>query len=102
MLRTYTRLDLTPNIKERYLTLGDIPSDVLDHVPIPGKPKYDIIKAAHHGTEFGKQLSNIQTNYTLISRNDKQRPNLNPIDPRYSAISKAIINTETDGTRIIV
>jgi len=86
--------------KDRYLVLGDIPSNVLNHVIIPGKPQYDIIKAAHHGTEFGTQLSNIQATYVLISRNTKKRK-IKPIDTRYSQIAKTIMNTETDGTCII-
>jgi len=59
--------------KSRFLFLGDLPSKILSKIVIPGNKSYDCIKAAHHGTEFGRALSSISTAFILVSRNRKQK-----------------------------
>lgn len=39
--------------KGRFLFLGDLTGDILNQISIPGTNRYDFLKAAHHGTEFG-------------------------------------------------
>ncbi len=88
--------------KDRYLILGDIPARILNHITISGKKDYNIIKASHHGTEFGTSLSNAHSDYVLISRNSKERPRITQIDPRYNMISNVVLNTEIDGHCIVI
>jgi len=55
--------------KSRLLFLGDLQSNVLNKISIPGTLPFDCIKTAHHGTEFGKALKGKSTEFLLVSRN---------------------------------
>lgn len=59
--------------KSRFLFLGDLASSILNQISIPGTNRYDCIKAAHHGTEFGRALSNLSTAFILVSRNRRHK-----------------------------
>jgi len=55
------------------LFLGDVPEAVLNKIHIPTSHTYDFVKASHHGTEFGRSLTNVYTNFLLISRIEKSK-----------------------------
>jgi len=59
--------------KSRLLFLGDLQSNVLNKISIPGALPFDCMKAAHHGTEFGKALKGKSTEFLLVSRNRKAK-----------------------------
>lgn len=59
--------------KSRLLFLGDLQSNVLDEISIPGTLAFDCIKTAHHGTEFGKALKGKCAEFLLVSRNRKSK-----------------------------
>jgi hypothetical protein len=81
--------------KSQFLFLGDLTRSVLNKISIPGTREYDCIKAAHHGTEFGRALNSKSTEFLLISRNQKRRK-IKGIDDGY--LSKLryrmLLNTE--------
>ncbi len=55
----------------KILFLGDLPSEVLDVVHIePGR--FHLVKAAHHGTEFGSNLEPVSADFVFISRNERE------------------------------
>ena len=59
------------NRKNRLIFLGDVEGDILDKIIVPGTKQYDCIKAAHHGTEFGRALEGMSTEFLLVSRNER-------------------------------
>jgi len=88
----------------RFLFLGDLEDCELNALKIPGKPEYDCIKAAHHGTTFGKSLKNLKTHYLLLSRNQSQYRKIRPIHVGYfkALSSKDILSTESFGSCLIL
>lgn len=80
----------------RLLFLGDIKEAVLNSIHIPGKREYTMIKAAHHGTRFGKSLNDLSTEFLVISRDIKEFPRLRDIHKNYykSINAVSIISTE--------
>ena len=58
----------------RFLFLGDAEDQILDTIKVPGRSDYICIKAAHHGTNFGKAISGLSTEFLLISRSKKEFP----------------------------
>jgi hypothetical protein len=71
------------NRYSRFLFLGDIDKSVLDIIKIPGKRYYSLLKASHHGTQFGSALCNMSTEFLLVSRNQREYPRIGPIDSGY-------------------
>lgn len=67
----------------RFLFLGDVRYSILNRIAIPGKRHYSCIKAAHHGTRFGKALADLSTEFLLISRNKKELSGINIIHSGY-------------------
>lgn len=59
--------------KSRFLFLGDLSSSILNRISIPGAKRYDCVKTAHHGTEFGRALDGMSVDFLLVSRNLKQK-----------------------------
>lgn len=88
----------------RFLFLGDLEKKELDVLKIPGKPEYDCVTAAHHGTTFGSSLSKLKTEYLLISRNQKRYKSINPINSGYllNMNVQKILSTEHLGTCLIL
>jgi len=66
----------------RLLFLGDLPEEVLNIIDA-GSGRFHLIKAAHHGTEFGKNLEKVSTGFVLVSRNKNEFPNLHEIHQGY-------------------
>lgn len=67
----------------KFLFLGDLTNDLLNRITIPGNKQYDCLKAAHHGTRFGSALRNISTDFILISRSQRDFPNIKQINSGY-------------------
>jgi len=59
--------------KSRFLFLGDLTGNILNQISIPGTNRYDCMKAAHHGTEFGSALKDMSTKFLLVSRNERYK-----------------------------
>lgn len=59
--------------KTSFLFLGDLQRNILNQISIPGTRAFDCVKAAHHGTEFGKALKGKSTEFLLVSRNRRRR-----------------------------
>lgn len=69
---------------EKLLFLSDLDNRVLDRIHIARSSyTYDFIQAAHHGTEFGKSLHKMSTEYLLVSRNQEEFHRINPIHEGY-------------------
>jgi hypothetical protein len=80
----------------RLLFLGDAGNEVLDAIAIPGNSDYNFVKAAHHGTSFGKAMSNLKTEFLVVSRSKREFPRLKPIHDSYltDIQFKMILSTE--------
>lgn len=80
------------------LFLGDAPRKVLDIIDV-GSSRYDLIKAAHHGTEFGSSLGRVDADFLLISRNRLEFPMLQDIDYRYlNHFASHVLSSESLGS----
>ena len=79
----------------RFLFLSDANSRILNTITIPGRRDYNCIKAAHHGTSFGKGLSGLSTEFLLVSRN-KREFSIREVHDGYllNIDSKMILSTE--------
>jgi hypothetical protein len=82
---------------ERFLFLGDLTNRVLNQITIPIRYRaFNFVKASHHGTRFGKSLLKISTEFLLVSRNQREHPQLNSIHKGYfhQMRSRIVLNTE--------
>ena len=65
------------------LFLGDAPRPVLNRIELLYLPRvFDMIKASHHGTRFGKSLNGLITKFLLVSRNRIEK-NVDQLNIRY-------------------
>lgn len=69
--------------RSRFLFLGDLTDDLLNQITVPGNKRYECFKTAHHGTAFGKALRNMSTDFLLVSRSQKEFPNIKKINDGY-------------------
>lgn len=69
--------------RSRFLFLGDLTDDLLDQIIILGNRRYECLKAAHHGTTFGRALRNMSTEFLLVSRSQREFPNIKEINDGY-------------------
>jgi len=80
----------------RILHLGDAEDDVLNEITISGSYNYSFIKAAHHGTCFGESISNLDTEFLIISRSKREFSDIKEIHDGYLADiqCRMILSTE--------
>lgn len=71
------------SVRSKFLFLGDVPDDLLDQMSIPGNRSYDCIKTAHHGTRFGAALKNMEAEFVLVSRSQREFPGIKEIANGY-------------------
>ena len=69
--------------RSKLLFLGDLTDDSLNQLTIPGSKRYECLKAPHHGTTFGRSLRNMLTEFLLISRSQRDFPNIKKINDGY-------------------
>jgi len=88
----------------RFLFLGDVNDSILDCITIPGKRNYSLIKAAHHGTAFGRSLKDMSTEFVLISQSKKEFPTIRNIHDGYvcDLNYNAILSTDFLGHCLIL
>lgn len=71
--------------RSRFLFLGDLTDDLLNQITVPGNKIYECFKTAHHGTTFGKALKKMSTEFLLVSRSQKEFPNIKKINDGYTS-----------------
>jgi len=89
--------------KDRIILLGDVPKKVIDILNINRRPEYRVIKAAHHGTEFGNSLRGLNNDILLISRNCGEYKALRKVNYGYycEMNNRLILSTENVKSSII-